>query len=336
MRIICILALTITCAISVPAMAKTEVDLDIIETIKLNAKTPTSVQINVPKTGLLRADIFSTSGITGTVHIAFQIDKIESSDNEFINPAKTSKVVNKGRYTADIWAEGNQVGEVQVRFTLDPALDIYEPNDSLSQAKSITTPYLGLVRVSAGDEDWFRVDVPSGNIIGAHLRTQSQYAGPEISFHKVSGELLYGSSKDEWGHRGMRYYRSEGKPVLIKIIDNYDWNPHDVRAFRQLAIEAYPPASNGTNLFVKIDMNAAVNSSTQIDFISAASGSRTASAAEADEISTALQEAFRPNKISLRLSIIISAIGLIALLGLGWLYWRKQKVQTETLPDENA
>ena len=325
MRIIIMLLLPLVFALSVSVTAKTSVDLDKIETIKLNAQAPTTVEIYAPQTGLLRADLFSTSGITGPVHIEFQAAKTNDSDSGLSDVPVRSKVVNKGRYTVDIWAENGQTGHVQVRFTLDPALDIYEPNDTLDAAKSIITPFLGLVRVSAGDEDWFRVDVPKGNIIGVRLRTRSQYKGPEISFHSVSGELLYGSSKDEWGHRGMRYYRSEGKPVFVRVIDSYEWNTEDVRAFRQLAIETYPPSNNGTNLFVKIDMGSAVNSAAQIDFISAASGSRTASAAEVDEISDALKEAFRPNKLSLRTGMVVGIIALLASLGLGWLYWRRQK-----------
>jgi len=327
MRIVALLALTTACVFCAPATAKTSVDLDKIETIKLNAQTPTSVQVYAPQTGLLRADLFSTSGITGPIHIEFQADKIDDPENGLNDAPIISKVVNKGQHTANIWAENGQTGQVQVRFTLDPALDIYEPNDTLVTAKPIITPYLGLVRISAGDEDWFRVDAPRGNIIGAHLRTRSQYSGPEISFHNVDGELLYGSSKDEWGHRGMRYYRSEGMPVLIKIVDHYAWGAEDVRAFRLLAIEAYPPASDATNLFVKIDMNAAANSAAQIDFISAASGSRTASAAEADEVSKALKEAFNSDKFSISIRMIIGIIGLIVLLGMGWLFWWRQKTQ---------
>ncbi len=273
------------------ALAQTSIDLDRIETIKLDEQGLALIRVNPPRTGILRADVFSAHEEAGSIYVEFEAEAESDGDTRLAAIPVGSKVVEKGRQILRVRSDGAVAGDIQLRLLLDPALDFYEPNNSLAKAVPVDAPFLGLVRVSAGDEDWFRVSAPRGHLIGVHLRTRSAYVGPVISFHDRNGEVLYATNNDEWGHRGMRYYRSEGQPIYVKVVDTYDWRLDDARAFRQLAIETFEPNRESANVFVKIDMGAVEGASNQIDFVGEAAGTRVASADEATEIAEELTRA---------------------------------------------
>lgn len=315
------------------AAAQTQIELDVIERINLSEGGPALIEVKTDRPGVLRADIFSTKGLTGAINITHAKPDPDAGDT-----TPTLKVgqtaLPKGTHRIQVSSANNQAGSVQIRFLLDPALDIYEPNNSLSTAHPITPPFQGLVRVSAGDEDWYKIDVPKGHVIGVNLRTRSDYTGPVISFHKADGTVLYESQKNQWGHRGMRYYRSEGDPVFIKVIDTYNWRANDVRAFRLLDIDAYAPNPDSANLFVKIDMNASGESATQIDYVSEAVGSKVASATDASDISTALNSAIEDNTDTTNWPRLLIILALLALACLGgWMVYKRTSSKPDNVTD---
>ena len=316
------------------AAAQTSVGLDRIETIKLDEEGRARIRVNAPRTGMLRPDIFSAPDETGAIHFTVESKKQPDEATENSPIPASGLVVEKGRHILAVQSEGAQKAEIQLRLLLEPALDLYEPNDNLDDAKPLETPFLGFVRLSDSDEDWFRVNAPRGEVIGVHLRSSGGYEGPVVSFHERNGDVLYESPRTNWGHRGMRYYKSEGQPIYVKVTDSYNWSEDDSRAFRLLEIETFIPDPNSANAFVKIDMGGEERASRQIDFVGEAAGTRVASAEEAIEIAKELDLAVRDKtssgfQLALWLGVAFVAVASAAV----YFRLRKKRVNTRTPSD---
>ncbi len=294
------------------AIGQTSLKLDQIETVTLGEDGTTLLRIKTPRAGVLRMDVFSLPANGAELALEMPIT-VAGETATRVGLA----VIEKGTHDFILRSSVPEAFEVQIRFLLEPALDLFEPNDALEQAARISAPFLGLVRVSDGDPDWFVIDAPRDHVIGVHLRTRSAYTGPLIGFYNSSGELLYESPYDNWGHRGMRYFISDGSKTYIKISDSYGWYDYDTRAFRVLEIDVYRPDSENNNIFVKIDVAGNENVSTQLDYVSAAAGTRVSSAEDSTLIAQELERAVN-SKDAPRVNFFLWMFGsLVVTLGLG-------------------
>lgn len=314
------------------AVAQPTLDLDEIETVKLDEDGKAEIRVRTDRPGVLRADLFSAPDSVGAIAVTFEPEQAVEGEEAPLPVPVGAMTVEKGRHTLLVSAANAGAANIQLRLMLEPPLDLYEPNDTRDAAVKLDTPFLGLVRVSAGDEDWFRVDAPRGHLIGVHLRTRSGYTGPAIAFVDGKGEVLQETARDNWGHRGMRYFKSEGRPVYIQITDTYNWGAEDWRAYRQLAIETYEPDRSSPNVFVKLDMQEGDSSGEQIDYVGEAAGSRVSSAVEATEIAAELERAVTDERGSnWGIYILVGLAGLLA--GGGFAVYRRMKTKSEPVTE---
>lgn len=317
--------------------AQPMLELDRIETVRLDDEGKATIRVNVPRTGVIRADVFSALDSVGEVSVAFEQEAAPEGEAQPAPTPVNLRAVDKGRHRLIVTSTGASKGDVQLRLMLEPALDLYEPNDTMDTAYVVEPPLLGLMQITGQDEDWFRVDVPRGHYIGVQI-TGNSYSGqrPRIAFVNRRGEELVENGEQNV-HRAMYYFRSEGGPVYIRITDLYGWAPGDPRAFATMKIESYAPNRESANLFVKVDMGSDELTSTQTDYLAEASGTRVSDVEEAAEFSEELSRAVRrptdngPGFWVWALGVIILGLGV----GGGYAFWKRRQ-QGAGLPEDTA
>jgi len=311
----------------VAAHAQPMLELDRIETVRLDDEGQATIRVNVPRTGVIRADVFSAPDGAGEVSVTFEQEEVAEGETQPDPVPVNLRAVDKGRHRLVVKSTGASEAEIQLRLMLEPALDLYEPNDTMDTAYVVEPPLLGLMQVTGQDQDWFRVDVPRGHYIGIQI-TGNSYSGqrPRIAFVNRRGEELV-ENGEQTVHRAMYYFRSEGAPVYIRITDLYGWAPGDPRAFATLKIESYAPNRESANLFVKVDMGSDELTSTQTDYLAEAAGTRVSDVEEAAEFTEELSLAVRrpgdtgPGFWIWALGVIIIGLGV----GGGYAYWKRRK-----------
>ena len=293
------------------------IDLEEISTITLDSSGSAVVSISVPQTAIIRPDIFSAT--PGAEPLAFRYTNPEINPIQEFMPhiPMSSTIVEAGDYEITLQSNysGDTPAEVQVRFSLEPPLDNFEPNDTMETATQIDLPFIALIDLGDGGQDWFRVRAPAGAVIGTHLMARWSHYGYFISYYDADGVLLYRTINEEWGVHGARYFESDGRDLFIQVVDESGYRDPENRSYEVLEIAAYLPSGHNPNAFVKIAMGADEESSRQADFIGGASGTRVADATESIDITEELirtveeRKSFyqSPSFIAAMLCLVLSA-----------------------------
>jgi len=301
--------------------------MDAISDVTLNAEGRAEIALTIPQRGILHADVFTL--LPGGDALEFTYPPLDVTAGNAVDTMAQplgNQIIDRGSARVLVQGSGLESQTVQLRFSMEPALDRYEPNNSFETARPVTPPFLGLTEQRAGDPDWFHVTLGSGDILGVQLRTSYDFYGPRLAFFDADQTLLYESVDNEWGHRGMRYYSGISGDIYIRVTDSNEWAPQDPDAFRLLDIETYHPEGIGNNMLVKIDMQADKATSDQMDFLGAAVGARVVGAGDAAKITEALDQTVREapaRKTPVWVWWLAGIFSLGALAGLG-LFWRRR------------
>lgn len=337
MRVLLILALLLaTGAAQVQSRAQS-IEPDRIEDVRLDDEGRATLRFRTEHIGRLRADIFSTPDTAGQITVSFRDPNAAPTSGK---TAVRSPIWDAGRYEADVQAANPGSAIVQLRVSVDIPLDEFEPNDTRETAARVEIPFEGVIRISNGDPDWFRVDPPTGGVLGIHLHRYNpqQLDGPRFRVFEGDGTLLLESAEAFWGYRGMRYVRATGRPLYIEASAPNNFGENDVDAFMGLEIVLYRPegAPASARSLVTLSLEGEDPSMFQLDLVGEAIGVDTVAANEAGGVARELDTAIRGRKVNWGIAIA----GLLALLvlgGGGYFVWRRTRAnvkapRTETEP----
>ncbi len=250
---------------------------------------------------------------------------------DFIQGPLSQQALPPGRHLVRITASDSYYDNMRfdLRLTEEPFLDPYEPNDSLQDATPISTPFDNIIDLGDQRPDWFRISLPAGTIVGAWLRPFQAEGLYTLRFYNGQGEILYETPLEEWGHKGMRYYRSDGSPLYLEVVGEGNGWDNQASDFARLTIDAYTPDNDGRNAVIKLDMgDNGDGSALQLDFVAAAIGTRSIDVTAATEITTELRrvaEAPSPGSGTPWWLVPLGLSGVIAAAIAALLYFRHRK-----------
>lgn len=299
------------------------VDVGQIEDVRLGDDGRAVLRFRTEHTGRLRGDIFAAPTEAGVINVTFR--ERSASDDE--NKTETLPTVwEPGRYEAVVQAVNPGAALVQLRVSVDIPLDEFEPNDTRETAMRVDLPFAGVLRLSAGDSDWFRVNPDSGGIVGVHLHTSYSYSGPRIGIFDADGNQLLLTEATQWGHRGMRYVRATGRPLFIQLTDTNTYGEGDANAFKTVEIVQYSPegAPASARSLVTLSLESDDPSIFQLDLIGDAIGVETVAADEAESVAQELETAIRGRRGGWGWFGLILLLLLVAGGG-GYFFWRHRK-----------
>lgn len=294
------------------------IDVDTIEDVQLGDEGRRVVRFRTEHTGRLRADLFSAPESAGVISFTFR--EQGAADDADPLPA----VVGPGRYEAIVQAVNPGAALVQLNIWLDVPLDEFEPNDSMETALRIDIPFDGIVRLSNGDSDWFRVQPNAGSILGVQLYSGTGSSRQFVAIFDHNGDQIFASDDTPWGTSGMRYARATGRAMYIHLWDLNEWSDSDPSAYKTLNVREYRPEGTpaSDNSLVTLSLDDTSSALFQLDLIGGAIGVDTVEANEADAVARELRVAIEGRQSSLWQQVLI-LLGLIALGVAGYFGWRE-------------
>lgn len=301
------------------------INLEDIVTVNLDENGFASVVMSVPRTGTLRPSFFGDSVAQNIeINVASLDPVVDTEPNPKI--LMHNRVLDPGDYRMSVTGFPNS--QLQLRLSLEPALDIYEPNDTLETAAEVSVPFFGLIDIIGSSDDWFKVEVPKNKIVGAQLHAGEAYGKYFIGFYDENGTQLYLSDDTDWGTDGMRYFKSDGGPLYIKVYENTGVTFFDPQTFILFEIQSFSPNMDNPNTFVKIAMGGNDRASSQIDFVSEAAGTNVANAEESIDITEELTRAVSRQNDTEQGWVLWGVFGaiIIAAIGVFLVLFRKRKV----------
>ncbi len=325
---IVLLIVTLSGIVSAHAQDAMPVELDEIVSISLNHDGQATISVNVPRTGVLAPNLFSDTSAYGEIAFEYAARPPETENENDRNTPFHLRIVEAGEHEIHLRSTYAPLDptDVQIRLTLEPALDNYEPNDTLASATEITLPFTGLINLDDGGEDWFKISASEGSIVGAHLMPRNPHQGYFVSFYDAQGTELFRSDDESWGYQGMRYFASDGGELFVQVVDTYGYSDREDPVYSLLEIDAYLPDRFNPNAFVKIAMGADTGASLQIDFVGEASGTRVTDAKEAVDITQELirtvQE--RTRDLAYWYTLFSAILAAIAFALIGYMFVKKR------------
>lgn len=299
------------------ARCPANVDLNELEAVRLGEDGRCVLSFTTERPGIFQSELFSYPSSTGAITVSFR----QRGAEEALAPG----VYDAGRYEAVLQAVNPGEAVVQLRLALARPRDPFEPNDTLEDAARVDLPFESVVHLTGGEQDWFRVDPALGGIVGVHLHIASDYQGPRIGFYEADGTEILVSNNSNWGVRGMRYVRSRGRPIFIAVWDTNNWGDENDNAYKRIEIVQYRPegAPSSTRSLVALGLESEGPEFEQLDFIGAAIGVETVSAAEAEEIAEEIRAAVQRRGTNWGLIAIV--ILLLAAAGGGGFYFFRMR-----------
>ena len=264
------------------------VEPGVIEAIRLDAEGRAVLRVTARDAGLPAFDLLAgPAGLEGVTLLIGEGDKQVAM--------VTPRVLGPGRHDLTIQGTARADGramEIQGRLRLDPPLDAFEPNDTREQARRIELPFYQIIRLSNGDPDWFRIDADSGGVIGIHLHHFGNgYEGPQIAVLDADGEIIFQTANNSFAWRGMRYVRSEGRPIYVGLNDSRGWEEGNAGAFKALEVVHYRPNGAVNGSLITLGLANEDPSFFQLDLIGEALGARVRPAGEAESVASELARA---------------------------------------------
>jgi len=336
-RILIVLALTLSTGFAVAQPVETEsstnrsqrcpasVDTGELNALRLNGEGHCVVRFETERAALFLGEVFSSPSASGEITVMFR--PRGGNDDEDAEKVAVS-VYPPGRYEAVIQAENPGSAVVQFRVGLGRPTDDFEPNNLQSEAFDVDLPFAGIVHLSNGDADWFRIDPEPGGVIGIHLHTGYSYTGPHIGVYDRDGTEILITAATDWGVRGMRYVRSTGRPMFIAVWDTVSWGERDGYGYKTLEIVQYRPLSDPASArsLVTLGLEGEDPAFFQLDLIGEAIGVETVQADEAAEIARELAAAIQGRGMSfgtIMLWVLAALIlGLVALS----IWWQRHRI----------
>tara|TARA_R110000868_G_scaffold64724_1_gene194320 strand:- start:15365 stop:16348 length:984 start_codon:yes stop_codon:yes gene_type:complete len=321
-RLAILAALMLAVTPSVAAQRPQTVEPGAFETIRLDGEGRAVLRFDAEAPGLPAFDLMAApDGLDAVTLSAPMSEEKGASTALVVLPSGRHELVLQGQARDD-----GQAMEIQGRLRLDPPYDGFEPNDNRDQARPIDLPFYQVIRLAEGDEDWFRIEAERGGVIGVHLHHAFDvYEGPQITFYEADGTQILQTATTVYGWRGMRYVRSEGRPILIRLTDSRAWRDNQPAAFKALEIVHYTPGAPANGTLVTLGLASADPSFYQLDLVGEAVGIEVRGAAEAEAVASELIRAVEARKAPVWPYWLAGVLLAIALAGGGYWYLRRSK-----------
>jgi len=287
-RLVIIPVIFLAAASSVAAQRPQTVDPGVFQTIRLDGEGRAVLRFDATAPGLPAFDLIAAPDGLGSVTLSPQVTDVKGASSDLVAlPTGRHELVLQGPARAD-----GQSMEIQGRLRLDPPYDAFEPNDRRDQAHAIDLPFYQVIRLSEGDEDWFRVEAERGGVVGIHLHHAfGDYAGPQMTVFNADGTVIFQTGENAYAWRSMRYVRSEGRPILIRLTDSSSWSDSQVGAFKALEIVRYAPDAPVNGTLVTLGVESEDPSFYQLALIGEAVGTRVRGADQAEAVASELTRA---------------------------------------------
>jgi len=293
-----------------------------IETIRLDGEGRAVLRFDAAAPGLPAFDLMAAPDGLDSVRLSPPVSDVKGASSALVVLADgRHELVLQGQARAD-----GEAMEIQGRLRLDPPFDAFEPNDFRDQARPIDLPFHQVIRLAEGDEDWFRIEAERGGVIGIHLHHAfNAYDGPQITVYEADGTLIFQTNSSAYGWRGMRYVRSEGRPILIRLTDSHAWSGNQVAAFKALEIVHYAPDAPVNGTLVTLGVESEDPAFYQLALVGEAVGTQVRGASQAEAVASELTRAVEVRPAPLWPYWLSGLLLVIGLAGGGYWYLRRGK-----------
>lgn len=321
-RLAGLLALMLAWAPPALAQRPQTVEPGAFETIQFNGEGRAVIRFTASAPGLPAFDLMAAPDGVSSVSLGTPVD-------DETGMAGVLVVLPAGRHDLVLQAtprEDGQAMEIQGRLRLDPPYDGFEPNDSRDQARRIELPFYQVIRLAQGDEDWFRVDEPRGGVIGIHLHHAFDgYDGPQITVLDADGGVMLETADNAFAWRSMRYVRSDGRPVWVRLTDSRAWGENQAGAFKALEIVHYMPDAPVNGTLVTLGLESDDPSFYQLGLVGEALGVRVRGAGQAEAVASELARAVDTRHLPLWPFGLAASLLALGLTGGGYWYLSRAK-----------
>ncbi|WP_417497083.1 hypothetical protein [Maricaulis sp.] len=322
-RLVILSALALALALTPDAAAQRPqtVEPGRFETIRLDGEGRAVLRFDARAAGLPVFDLMAApDGLDAVTLSAPARDEKAASTALVVLPSGRHELVLQGQARAD-----GQPMEIQGRLRLDPPFDAFEPNDHRDQALPIDLPFYQVIRLAEGDEDWFRVEAERGGVIGIHLHHGSGgYDGPQMTVMEADGTVIFQTDINAYSWRSMRYVRSGGRPILIRLTDSRAWRDNQAGAFKALEIVRYAPDAPVNGTLVTLGVESEDPSFYQLALVGEAVGTEVRGADEAAAVASELTRAVEARNAPVWPNWLGGLLLALALAGGGYWYLRRR------------